>query len=162
MRNLMFGVLLCASGVALASDEVQIVDEKDLSTSWVLDTKNSSPPRYPVQLLRDGVGGCVAVATLIESDGRVTPRGVMTAQSNAKSDREREALEKAAVDSTAGLRYEPAPSNAARKPTLTYYTVAYAITDSKGSSDVAAVKTLCAIADFAATVKAKLDGQPAI
>jgi hypothetical protein len=160
MRYAMIGLMLCASGAAAANDEVQVVDEKNLSTLWVLDTKRSPPPKYPVQLLRARIGGCVAVATLIESDGRVTTRGSLLTQSNATSDRQREQLEKAAVDAAAALRYDPAPANAARKPTLTYFTVGYAMHDAGRPPDVDAVKARCAIADFAATVRAKLDRAP--
>ncbi|HJU39810.1 MAG TPA: energy transducer TonB [Tahibacter sp.] len=162
MRPVVLGLLLCAGGVAAADDDVRVVDEKNLSTLWVRDAKQKSWLRpYPSQLIQARIVGCVAVATLIGSDGRVTPRGVVMVQSNAKKDRQRELLEKTAIGSATALRYVPAPANAARTPVLTYQTFTFA---AYGDGRPPAIDTLaaqCAIADFAATVKAKVDSQPA-
>ena len=162
MRPVVLGLLLCASGVAAADDDVRVVDEKNLSTLWVRDPeRRPSVPQYPEQLIKARIGGCVAVATLIGSDGRVTTRGVVMTQSNATQDWQRELLERAAIRSAAAQRYVPAPANAARLPALTYQTFTFAMHQKGRQPDMKALAAQCAIADFAATVKAKVDAQSA-
>lgn len=131
-----------------------IVTQEHLGDWWKTDRLRDRPPSYPPSALRSEVGGCVAIAFAIHSDGSVTPLRLLRTVAPGADRAVRKALEQAAVASMADWRYLPATANTSRSPVLTYAPFGFAIEGSHPTSSNWEKK--CELPDFVQTMEQML------
>lgn len=122
-------VVLISKPLHAADDQVNVVPASELKLWWQVDSAspNSSPP-YPVEALRDGGEGCVAVAFEIHSDGSVSNERVWhSGLTGANSIKE---LEQAALLTVHQWRFAPAATNASHASVYTYQTITFTLVGS--------------------------------
>ncbi len=126
---------------------------------WKMDVVNTpiKPPKYPSDLLRAQVSGCVAIGFFIEPDGTTTGHRILDskveANRNSRASRTRMQehsvmqFAKMGLESLRTVRYLPGPENPERIRGFAYTYFAYTAED--------APKLDCQIPDLVAFIKEK-------
>lgn len=142
-----------------ADDQVQVVSESNLKSFW-LPSRHNPPPQYPIDAVKDGGEGCVAVAFEIHGDGSVSNERVWrSALNDANASGE---LKEAALFGVHKWHFEPAPANTNRDPVYTYAVVTFTLSNSDKWSKYdrernAKNKAKCEMTDFPQQVQAMIN-----
>ena len=157
---ILFAVAICEP-LQAADDAVRVVPESDLK-SWWQAGESLTPPRYPIDALKSGAEGCVAVAFEIHSDGSVSNERVWRKQLSAGTDSALKLLEQSALLAVHQWNYVPAPTNAVRSPVYTYAVITFTLTEGYRSPERAKIKDAefkakCEMPDFPQQVQAMIN-----
>ena len=157
---IMLGAGLLFTGASFGGDSAPnyvAVDGPQVSQYWKSGGKGERI-QLPKSFVRSGADGCVAVGYSVEADGKPANLVVLRAAFSDQADKQVVAdLETRVIKYFAGMRYEPAPSNATPQPIYTYGSYSFAafqVPSTKAAvnehSDF--VRSHCLIADFPTAV----------
>lgn len=159
---LVLAMAFCGSLYA-ADDVVHVIPNSDLEHWWVPPPGHPNPPpQYPLDALKAGVEGCVAVAFEIQSDGSVS--NVRVWHSDLTNLYPRKEVEQAALIATTRWHFVPAPANTTRAPVYTYEISTFTLSNSPLSTKSdqqhqKEVKAKCEVPDFAQQVKQMISAE---
>lgn len=148
-----------------ADSQIHVVPESELKQWWQAPSPNTNPPpQYPIEAIKSGIEGCMAVAFEIHSDGSVsnerlwrdeTPRFHLT-----------KVWEQATLLAVHQWHFEPAATNTNRDSVYTYTVVTYTLSNSeklakydKERNDKNKAK--CEMTDFPQQVQAMINSAQA-
>ncbi|HEY3521471.1 MAG TPA: TonB family protein [Rhodanobacteraceae bacterium] len=150
--------LLSFSGQLQGADEqVRVVPESELASWWQSDpaSRNTSA-LYPVEAIKGGVEGCVAVAFEIHSDGTTSNERVW--RSVWPHELANKQIKQSALWAVHSWRFIPAPQNVSRTPVYTYLVETFTLTEGTRSPEqtkiIAEFKSKCEMSDFPQQVQA--------
>ena len=156
----MCGLIFCGASLA-ADDQVHIIPESDLKQWWLpLPGSHNPPSQYPIDAIKDGGEGCVAVAFEIHDDGSVSNERVWrSALNDANASVE---LKQAALLGVHQWRFVPAPANTEHAPVYTYQVVTFTLSNSPVSTEndkkrMNEIKAKCEMTDFPQQVQATIN-----
>lgn len=147
--------LVCAQTKLDLGDALVVLNSDD-KRYWQMDV-DSAPlkqPRYPFELLRAGVSGCVSLGFFIETDGtssgyRVLQSRVSGKKLGTKNTKIASALfSKASLESLVQARFVAGPENPSKRRAFTQITFSY-------SADTNPLKISCAISNLPVFLSAK-------
>lgn len=166
-RSFLLVVLVAAACNPLhaADNQVRVVPESQLDQWWqAAPTNHNSLPQYPVEALKSGVEGCMAVAFEIQSDGSVSNERLWS--DKTPKFRETKAWEQATLLAVHQWHFEPAPANANRDRVYTYAVVTFTLSNGEKWTKYdkerdANNKAKCEMTDFPQQVQAMIDSAQA-
>jgi len=166
-RSFLLIVLVATVGDPLHAADVQIhvVPESGLKQWWQTPSPNhNAPPQYPMDAIKSGVEGCMAVAFEIQSDGSVSNERLWS--DKTPKFRETKAWEQATLLAVHQWHFEPAPDNTSHDPVYTYAVVTFTLTNDekwtrydKQRNDKNKAK--CEMTDFPQQVQAMINSAQA-
>lgn len=143
-----------------ADDQVQVVSESALGSFWLPDpARPKSPPQYPIDALKSGAEGCVAIALEIHGDGSVS--NVRVWRSNLTNVSPAKEIERSAMLDVAQWHFVPAPGNKGRTPVYTYQIMTFTIGGTGDSRREKEVWAKCEMTDFPQQVQAMINSAQA-
>lgn len=159
--GVLFAIAMLAfcSHTLAADDQVQVVSESDLKSFW-LPSHDNPPPQYPIDAIKAGAQGCVAVALEIHSDGSVS--NVRVWHSDLTNVSARKEIEQSAMLSAIQSHFVPAPGNKEHTPVYTYQIVTFTLGNNAGNQRRGnEVKSKCEMTDFPQQVQAMINSTQA-
>ncbi|WIG56310.1 MAG: Thioredoxin reductase [Rhodanobacteraceae bacterium] len=148
-------ILAFCSHTLAADDQVQVVSESDLKSFW-LPSHDNPPPQYPIDAIKAGAQGCVAVALEIHSDGSVS--NVRVWHSDLTNVSARKEIEQSAMLSAIQSHFVPAPMNKQRTSVYTYQVVTFSLNTALFMEKL---KAKCEMTDFPQQVQAMINSTQA-
>jgi TonB family protein len=129
-RSFLLAALVSAACNPLhaADSQIHVVPESALKEWWQPPSPNhNTPPQYPIEAIKSGVEGCMAVAFEIQSDGSISNERLW--RDETPRFRETKAWEQAALLAVHHWHFEPAPANVNRDPVYTYTTFTFTLSN---------------------------------
>ena len=133
-----------------AGDDVHVISESDMK-SWWLPAHSNSAPQYPIDALKSGAEGCVAVAFEIHSDGSVSNERVWHSDlTNVWASKQ---IEQSALLAAHQWQFVPASTNTGRIPVYTYIVHTFTIDNSRDADH----RSKCEMSDFPQQVQSMIN-----
>ena len=121
-------VVTACNPLRAADSQIHVVPESDLKEWWQPPSPNhNAPPQYPIEALKSGVEGCMAVAFEIQTDGSVSNERLW--RDETPRFHETKAWEQATLLAVHQWHFEPAPANTNRDPVYTYAVVTFTLSN---------------------------------
>jgi len=121
-------VVTACNPLRAADSQIHVVPESDLKEWWQSPSPNhNAPPQYPIEALKSGVEGCMAVAFEIQTDGSVSNERLW--RDETPRFHETKAWEQATLLAVHQWHFEPAPANTNRDPVYTYAVVTFTLSN---------------------------------
>lgn len=147
-----------------ADNQIHVIPEAQLQQWWQPSANHNPPPQYPIEAIKSGVEGCMAVAFEIHSDGSVSNERLW--RDKTPRFHETKAWEQATLLAVHQWHFEPAPANANRDPVYTYTTITFTLSNGSKWTKYDKErdnknKTKCEMADFPQQVQAMINSAQA-
>lgn len=128
-RTLLLVVLLAAvcNPLQAADTQIHVVPEAQSQQWWQPSVNHNPPPQYPIEAIKSGLEGCMAVAFEIHGDGSVSNERLW--RDETPRFHETRAWEQATLLAVHQWHFEPAPTNTNRDPVYTYAVVTFTLSD---------------------------------
>lgn len=141
-----------------ADDQVRVVPDSQLKQWWQAPPGHpNAPPQYPIDAVKEGVEGCVAVAFEIHADGSVSNERVWhSVLTNVYSKKE---VEQASLMAVHNWRFVPSPANTERVPVYTYNVATFTLDNAPRESKF---RANCEMSDFPQQVQAMIGARKPI
>jgi hypothetical protein len=123
-RRVLLAALLALALPAAGAQEQAVADTKRLllvnvddgGRYWRLDEAQArGAPKYPRELIREGIGGCVSIGFVIEPDGSTSGFRPLVTWTTRQSRQASLAFTRALEDLVRHQRYAPGPENPQRE-----------------------------------------------
>jgi TonB family protein len=166
-RSFLLAALVAAicNPLHAADSQIRVVPESGLNEWWQAPSPNHNlPPQYPIDAIKSGVEGCMAVAFEIQRDGSVSNERLWS--NKTPKFRETKAWEQATLLAVHQWRYVPAPANTSRDPVYTYAVVTFTLSNGEKWTEYdkernESNKAKCEMTDFPQQVQAMINSAQA-
>lgn len=140
------------ASIGAAADRVRMVNEGGIRDQWMLaDGVKLAAPGYPAQFAERGDNVCVALGYAIKPDGTTSDFALLKAWTSSTQDKEPvdgfwEAFSQASAGALSQWKFKPRPEITKPQATFTVATLHFM---GKEATDVAGLRSHCAISDLA-------------